>query len=235
MPSTEVSAAENPARSSAFIHLLITSALLAFAGEAAAAPAVVSGKTYFFATREACVSSGAFGARECAAAFANARLQLRDRAPRFASATECRLKFRICEAVFDETQAGDAEPIVYAPDGAGVAYTPSALGVEMVAAARGAEAAPTLAIDSRARLFPYYPVSRPYERRREEAIGAVAQNPSILSADRFEPFAKRRLIGSVSTFTASTLGAIESAANDSDSPETPDQRRARLKAAPFIQ
>jgi hypothetical protein len=235
MSSTEVSAAENPARPSASIRLLTAFALLAFAGEGAAAPAIVSGKTYFFATREACVSSGAFGARECAAAFANARLQLRDRAPRFASAAECRLKFRMCEVAVDETQAGDAEAISYAPDVASVAYTPMALGVEMVAAARGAEAAPTLAVDTRARLFPYYPVSRPYEPRREEAIGGVVENPSILSADRFEPFSKRKLIGSVSTFTASALGAIEGAANDSDSPETPDQRRARLKAAPFIQ
>lgn len=235
MSSTEVSAAENHARQSAFLRLPIMLALLALGGEAAASPAVTPGKTYFFANRDACVASGAFGARECAAAFANARMQLRDRAPRFTSLGECRLKFRMCELSREEPQEGDAEAIAYAPDDAVVAYSPMALGVEMIASARGAESAPTLFVDTRARLFPYYPVSRPYEPRHYEAVGSVVENPSILSADRFEPFKKRKLIGGVSTFTASALGAIEGATNDAPPSETPAQRRARLKAAPFIQ
>ncbi|WP_442756662.1 DUF1190 domain-containing protein [Methylocystis sp. JAN1] len=235
MSSTEVSAAENLARPSARRRAAIMIALFALAGEAGAAPAAAPGKTYFFATREACAASGAFSPRECAAAFANARLQLRDIAPRFASAAECRLKFRLCEIIRPEPQGEDA--MAYAPADDAASYTPMALGVEMVASARGAEAAPTLAIDTRARLFPYFPVSHAYQPRRDDPaqLGAVEENPSILSADRFEPFSKRKPVGSVTTFTASALGAIEGATHDSAPAETPEQRRARLKAAPFFE
>lgn len=222
-------------RPSASYLLAVTAGLLALTGEAGASPTAAPGRTYFFATREACVASTAFSARECAAAFANAREQLRDRAPRFASAGECRIKFRLCEVAREEPQPEEA--MAYAPDEDAVAYAPMALGVEMVASARGAEAAPTLAVDTRARLFPYFPVSRPYEARRDEPaqLGAVEENPSILAPDRFEPFSKRKAIGSVTTFTASALGAIEGATHEPGPSETPEQRRARLKAAPFIQ
>lgn len=235
MSRTEMPAAGNHARSSARRHIAIMAAFFALTGELGAASAAAPGKTYFFATREACAASGAFTARECAAAFANARLQLRDRAPRFASAGECRLKFRLCETAQGEPRA--AEAMSYAPPEDAVAYTPMALGVEIVASARGAEAAPTLAIDTRARLFPYYPVSRAYEPRRDDAaqFGAVQENPGILPPDRFEPFSKRKAIGGVTTFTASALGAIDAATHDPGEKETPEQRRARLKAAPFIE
>lgn len=234
MSSTQASAAENRARLSASRRLAIAIALLAATGDAGAARAAGPGKIYFFATREACAASGAFTLRECAAAFQNARLQLRDRAPRFASASECQLKFRLCEAIRAEAREGDA--MAYAPDDAAPVYTPMALGVEMIGSAKGAEAAPTLAIDMRARIFPYFPVARPYEARRDEParLGEAQENPAILSADRFEPFPKRKL-GSVTTFTASALGAIEGATRDSDAMETPEQRRARLKAAPFVE
>ncbi|WBK00092.1 DUF1190 domain-containing protein [Methylocystis parvus] len=200
-----------------------------------ASPAAAPGKTYFFATRDACMVSGAFSARECAAAFANARLQLRDSAPRFASGGECRLKFRLCEVI--RVEPPDDAAMAYAPTDEAVVFSPMALGVEMIASAKGVEAAPTLAIDTRARLFPYYPVARAYEARREEASqpGAAKDNPAILPPDRFEPFSKRKVVGSVMTFTASALGAIENATANADPGETPEQRRARLKAAPFIQ
>jgi len=230
MSSTQASAANNRARPSACRHLAVCLSFMALAPAAGAAP----GKTYFFATPEACAVSGAFSPRECAAAFANARLQLRDRAPRFATAAECRLKFRLCEISRAETREDDA--MAYAPADA-PAFTPLALGVEMIASPRGAEAAPTLAIDTRARLFSYYPVSRPYEARRVETapFETARETPGILSADRFEPFSKRKPSGSVTTFTASALGAIEGATHDQASAETPEQRRNRLKSAPFVE
>lgn len=244
MSNTRVSAAATDARRGA-LRLLATSILsissllissLAISVTAGAFPAraATPGKTYFFATREACVASGAFGARECVAAFVNARLQLHDRAPRFATASECRLKFHLCEASRAEAQEG---AMAYAETNDAVIFTPIALGVEMIASARGAEAAPTLAIDTRARLFPYHPVSRPYEARRDEQrrLGSAYENPAILSADRFEPFSRRKAIGAVTTFTASALGALQGATHETDLTETPEQRRARLKAAPFIQ
>ncbi len=234
MSSTHVSAAECRSPVAAFRRFAACLSLLALCAPSAGVLAATPGKTYFFATRDACVASGAFGPRECAAAFSNARLQLEDRAPRFSTAGECRLKFRLCEATRAAPQEGDA--MAYAATEP-VAYTPMALGVEMTATAKGAESAPTLAVDTRARLFPYHPVSRVYDARRGDAapLESAAQNPAILAADRFEPFSKRKPADGASTFTASALGAIEGMTHDAISSESPAERRARLKAAPFIQ
>lgn len=198
------------------------------------AGAATLGKTYFFATRDACVGSGAFSARECAAAFANARAQLRDLSPRFAGSGECRLHFRICELSRDETPVEDA--ISYAPDER-PAYVPAALGVEMIAAANGVQAAPTLAIETPTRLFPYYPVSKSYRAEpKAESVQArnEAQNAAILSPDHFEPFSRRKPVAGATTFTASALGAIEGAVSDFRG-ETREERQMRLRNAPFIE
>jgi hypothetical protein len=198
-------------------------------GASAASP----GKIYFFASRIACAASGAFTERECAAAFANAREQLRDRAPRFSSAGDCRLRFRMCETSRSESGQGDA--MAYAASES-VAFTPLALGVEMTASAKGVLAAPTLAVDTPTRLFPYFPVSRPYEARdREPARSAQTEtNAAILSADRFEPFSKRKPVAGASSFTVTVLGAIEGATQRDAASETSEERRARLKSAPFV-
>jgi hypothetical protein len=195
--------------------------------------AATAGKTYFFATRDACAASGAFSSRECAAAFANAKLQLRDRAPRFSTAGECRLRFRLCEMTRADVAEGEA--MSYAPPEAAV-FTPIALGVEMVASARGAMAAPTLAIETPARLFPYFPISRLYEARVSEVprSGTVEENAAIPAADRFEPFSKRKPVEAASSFTASAFSAIEDSTRAASS-ETPEERRARLKNAPFVE
>jgi hypothetical protein len=223
---------------------LATMSLAAFAGDAAAA---TLGKTYFYATRDACVAAGAFSGRECAAAFANARAQLHDRAPRFAGSGECRLHFRICEPVRVEIPADEAgsegasDPMSYAPMEE-TAFAPSALGVEIVASRNGVVAAPTLAIETPERLFPYFPVTRPYEPTQEgQSIAARSdganrreqQNAAILAPDHFEPFSRRRPVAGATTFTASALGAIEATARPGG--ETPDERRMRLRNAPFVE
>ncbi|MBL1256609.1 DUF1190 domain-containing protein [Methylocystis sp. Sn-Cys] len=208
-------------------------ALLALSAPTAEAATI--GKTYFFATREACAASGAFTDRECAGAFANAQLQLRALAPRFDSSADCRMRFRLCTASRTGPQAGDA--LGYATQDEAVVFTPMALGVEMVASAKGAGAAPTLAVDTPARLFPYAPVSRPYEPLRPgfDPPGGLPENAAILAADHFEPFSKRKPFGGPMTFTASALGAIVGATHDAASAETREQRRARLKTAPFVE
>ncbi len=117
-------------------------------------------------------------------------------------------------------------------------YAPSALGVEIVASPNGVEAAPTLAVETRERLFPYYPVSKVYEPEQEGRSEAARgdgererQNAAILSPDHFEPFSKRKPVAGATTFTASALGAIEA----SSSRETRDERRMRLRNAPFVE
>ncbi|KAF2992326.1 DUF1190 domain-containing protein [Methylocystis sp. MJC1] len=208
-------------------------ALLALS--APAAEAATASRTYFFATREACAASGAFTVQECASAFANARLQLRALAPRFESSSACRMRFRLCSVARIDPQEGEA--LGYAQDEA-IVFTPMALGVEMVASAKGAEAAPTLAIDTPARLFPYAPVARPYEPPRpglDQPGEFQEKNVMILAADHFEPFSKRKPFDGPMTFTASALGAIVGATHDVSPAETREERRARLKTAPFME
>ncbi len=193
--------------------------------------AATPGKTYFFATRDACMTSGAFSARECAAAFANARAQMRDKAPRFSAAADCRLHFRLCEPVLADEPAEDV--MSYAP-AESPNYVPMALGVEMVAASKGVEAAPTLAVETPGKIFSYFPVSESYEAREGLSLQAKAmqEQAAILAPDRFVPFAKRKPFTGEVTFAAAALGAIEGAT--ADETESREQRRLRLKSAPFV-
>jgi hypothetical protein len=185
------------------------------------------GKVYYFATRDACITSGAFTSRECVTAFVNARAQLLDRAPRFSSIGDCKARFHLCEAVGGESwSAGEAEPDE-------TAFAPAALGVEIVVTTHGAESAPTLATETPTRLFSYFPVSREYDGGAR-AERPEQQIPGILAADRFEPFSKRKPVQGTLAFTASALGTIEGAAPDTSASETPEARRSRLKSAPFI-
>ncbi|MBI1980971.1 MAG: DUF1190 domain-containing protein [Methylocystis sp.] len=198
----------------------------------AGASVATSGKTYFFATQEACTASRTFTARECAAAFINAKAQLEDRAPRFESSGDCRLRFRLCEVRWIEPQQDEA--LAYAETDA-VAFMPMALGVELIKTARGVEAAPTLAVDTPTKLFPYFPVSLTYEARMSLQPRTEPENSAILSADRFEPFSERQPFTGATTFIPAALGAIEGATNGSASYETREERRARLKNAPFVE
>ncbi len=197
------------------------------------AHAATYGKTYFFATRDACVASGAFSSRECASAFANARAEMRDKAPRFSAVGECRLHFRLCQPAFGDAPA--REVLSYSPVEE-PAFVPQALGVEMIASSKGVEAAPTLAVETRNRIFPYFPVSKGYEAEEGASRQAKAsqKNDAILSPERFVPFAGRKPFTGAVTFAATALGAIEGA-TDAALAETREQRRQRLQSAPFVQ
>jgi hypothetical protein len=229
MSGTEATAVS---RASSHALGLLAGAILIACCQSGAAAATL-GRSYFFANRDACATSGIVSPRECAAAFANAQAQLRDRAPRFGSASECRLRFRLCDVARPETPVEDT--MSYAPTEEAF-FTPAALGVEIVVSAKGVEAAPTLAIETPTRIFPYYPVSRPYSpERREEAARPDPQNAAILPPDHFEPFAKRTPFAGATTFTASALGAIAGATHAPQKLETAEERRQRLKSAPFVQ
>lgn len=200
--------------------------LLSFFGASAA----LAGKAFFFASREACVASQAFTSQECASAFANAREQLLDLAPRFSSGGECRLRFQLCEI----SGAGplEEEAMAYAEAEEPVAYTPVAIGVEMAATMNGVEAAPTLAIDGPAKLFPRFPVSEIYERR--ETWEDAERYGAILPSDRFQPFPKRKPIDVNQVFRPFALSAVDETRRPA-SQETPEARRERLKNAPFVE
>jgi uncharacterized protein YgiB involved in biofilm formation len=222
------------ARGPALRASLTISPLFALAIVANAATAATPGKVYFFATREACAASGAFTRQECVAAFNNAAAQLQDRAPRFASRGECRARFQLCE-IRRQPAGGDA--LAYA-EAESMAFTPVALGVEMVATARGAEAAPTLAVETSARLFPKFPVRQVYEAQAPEPqpeTNPLEGRTAILPSDHFEPFPRSQPMDVRATFSPFALGALDEAASSSAARESPAERRARLKSAPFIE
>ncbi len=227
MPSDQPNSFFSPhaTRRGAAVAALSITLLLAPLAEAAAL-----GRTQFFATREACAASEAFTAQECAAAFANARMQLEDLAPKFTSIGACRQRFRLCTETRSEPEDGGA---FGDPSEMSVAFTPVALGVEMVTTPTGAAAVPTLAVDTPAGLFPYFPTSRRYTRRLETT--QAKENAAILAPDHFEPFSKRQPLGGPTTFTTSGLGVIVGSSNDESPSESVEERRARLKAAPFVQ
>lgn len=235
MSSTEASVARSRAFTPTLQRLAYYMFLLTFPAGASGASAGTLDKTYFFATRDACMSSGVFSNRECVAAFANARAQLRDLAPHFTANSECRLHFRLCEVNRSEPQIEDAMSYAQSED---LAYTPTALGVEIVVSANGVEAAPTLAVETPTRLFPYFPVSRAYEAQKKNPPAqpnVEQENAAILSADHFEPFSKRKPFVGAMTFSTSALGAIERAAGGSETRETREARRFRLRNAPFVE
>ncbi|PPD46208.1 MAG: hypothetical protein CTY15_02245 [Methylocystis sp.] len=214
--------------------------MLCFCFFAQSVAAATSGKIYFFATREACAASGAFTRAECVAAFINSSALMQDRAPRFSSSSECRQRFQLCELRPAEGERSEAA--AYAETDA-LAYAPVALGVEMILTARGVEAAPTLAVETSAQLFPRLPVSRSYEP--EEATPPetklLAGQTTILRADRFEPFPKKKPMDVQAAFSPFAAGGFEpsplreAATHDADAQESLAERRARLRRAPFIE
>lgn len=191
------------------------------AARAGSGPAAPIGRSYFFATRDACNASGVFTRQECAMAFSNALAALRDRAPSFASVVECRIRFALCEPRRD--RAG---------------YSPVGLGIEIILSARGPRVTPAMAVETPASLFPQVPITTEYVARA--AVLSAAPDAStelgdsdILPSDRFEPFAKRPQIKAQFSFNYASLGEIDGGRRDSQ--ETPEQRRARLRAAPLVQ
>jgi uncharacterized protein YgiB involved in biofilm formation len=201
--------------------LCSTFSLLAIGGGCFEGQARPIAKSYFFATREACAASGAFRKRDCEAAFANAFVQLREQAPSFSSRIDCQLRFRLCEIRRDDAASErSAQPI----------YGPVALGVEIADTGAGAvAAAPVFAVETPPGMFPARPVSRAYENHEQNALLAPP-------TDRFEPFSRLRAPNSNELIEASGFSAfIQEKGGGSQSRETQQDRRARLRNAPLVE
>jgi len=213
-----------------YLFLRLAFSLLAGAGGWPRAYAAPIGKSYFFATREACAASGAFRKSECDAAFANALDQLRDSAPSFSSRADCQLRFRLCELRRDETagESGRGEPRIYAP---------LALGIEIANTSTGAVASPVLAVEPPPGMFPAQPVSRSYapqgEEKREQNGAAFNPWPP---ADHFEAFSSRRGPDAKESIGSSGFIALGQEKGDlAATRETQKERRTRLRSAPFVE
>jgi hypothetical protein len=207
-----------------------------------AAPCVdarAQGKSFFFATRSACLASGLFKPRECDFAFANAQTELRERAPSFVGKFDCVLRFHLCERRLVGAAEGVAAPIRYAPE---------MLGVEISDLRDGGKASPVLAVASPPGLLRAHPIERLYV-----APPHVVQTPppsATLRADRFEPFAVAAPARGWTPFVTrrndddaqASLQRARAAAYDAGDAqdEAPDSeaeshRRERLRRAPFVE
>jgi hypothetical protein len=87
-------------------------------------------RSHFFASSGACAGSGHFLPQECVRAFEEVETLLNERAPKFASRSECVAAFRIC----DKSPAGT--------------YLPAILGVEIVRSPKGLAPLPMLAVET---------------------------------------------------------------------------------------
>lgn len=190
--------------------------------------AAAAGKSFFFATRQACAASGLFDQKQCANAFANALAEMRERAPSFATRIDCHLRFGLCEK---------REIDAAAPPGVGVRgrFAPVMLGVEIFDRIGGGVAAPVLAVANPRGLFRERTI-----RRLDVARPSAA--PGDVGGTKPDPGAAAP---SVPPPPPGDAGRVE-ADNDSGSrkpsdaetprrSETPDQRRERLRNAPFIE
>ena len=185
-------------------------------------------KSLFFATPEACAASGAFRKADCDAAFANALIELRDRAPSFSSRVDCELRFRLCE----ERRDGLAET---SGDHAQHAYAPLALGIEIAHTDKDAVVVPILAVEAPG-MFPAQPILRAYKPResvrREQTSSALDPAPP---ADRFEPFSARPDPNPNKLIETSAFAELADVKSELSTHETARERRMRLRNAPLVE
>lgn len=189
---------------------------------ASSSPRAAPGKSFFFATPEACAASLQFGERECANAFFNVEAEFDQRAPVFASRMDCVDRFQQCGRAPDRTAPGEE------------AFRPLMLGVEI--SAKGA--VPVLAVVNPPEMFASQPISRLKASRSVASWGAP-----ILTPDRFEPFRMARAAEPTTAFEEQSPKEPfkEAAAKRFEARvERPDplaqaRRLERLKDAPFIE
>ncbi len=134
-----------------------------------------------------------------------------------AASAGCPLSSGPCDPIRSRAQIADA--LSYAP--AADPIFPSAI----TPSGRRAKAVPA---------SPLKKAAYPFTSRSHWAIRVGGENDSILSPDRFVPFSNHPPFTGQATFAAAALGEIEGVPTDSAA-ETREQRRLRLKNAPFIE
>jgi hypothetical protein len=211
-----------PSLQTAAKRFLLPPLLLLGAAEAAARPSLspMPPKPAFYATSAACAAARIFSKVECDNAFSSAFAEIRTRRLAFSSRIDCMVQFHLCER-----QGHDG-------------YAPVVLGVEIVKGRGGGLVTPVLAVPTPPGLLPQQPIAGPIESREDAAdTEPLARRPILLPTDHFE----RVDVGDVREAWGRFRRLDEAVAPVSvaDEPvrtrETPQQRRARLQEAPFIE
>ncbi len=215
---------------------LIAPLALAASSLLCAAPTMAAGggKSFFFATRDACYASAIFRKWECDNAFANASAQVRARAPTFAAKFECQLHFQLCQRRVDAAPETEAE---LEAESDSLRYGPEMLGVEIFEGPAGIVTSPVLAVASPPGMFEAQPIARLVESAEEPEKPKGA----ILPADRFLPLSTVKVDRGWSPFSqAPASAAAPTAQRDAEKDDPADeksltQRRERLRSAPFVE
>ncbi len=186
------------------------------------APRAAAISSYLFATPEACAASRRFSRQNCADAFANALVELRERIANFSTRWKCQFKYRLCE------KDGGAEE----------AWRPTLLGVEIVVGAGEPSATPILAVETPRGAFAALPISRSIEPVRRISAGFAP----ILPVGRFHAKSHSVASKSVEEGAETSFGTMidveEPPPRDDAAPSTHESsaaRRRRLRAAPFVE
>jgi hypothetical protein len=197
-----------------------TIALVAFGAALSAlepsAPAVAGG-SFLFATPHACASAGIFRRRECEIAFSNAQTELQERTETFSSRRRCEARYRLCEKSDSDESA----------------FRPVLLGVEIMGRRERWAVAPVLGVET-PRLFSGRPISR-----------IVAPRPMterwtpILAGDRFRLGGAGAATAGAEPFDDADFEAQAQARAPEPAAiatrESADERRERLRSAPFVE
>lgn len=180
-------------------------------------------KPVFFATRAACAASKIFSAQECDNAFDNAVAEIKTRRLSFASRIDCMVRFRLCE------RFGGASEAVFAP---------ALLGIEIAKGPGGRVAAPVLAVETTPGFFPARSIASVYAPPTDTQGNS---EDTQARADRFSDHFALVDAGKIRenwTHFRTRQSAGSAASGDQAAwtrRETPQERRDRLKNAPFIE
>lgn len=197
-----------------------------------------SAKPAYYATSAACAAAKIFSPQQCDNAFRNAFAEMRARQLAFPSRIDCIVQFHLCER-----------------DGLNGTYAPLVLGVEIVQSRGGGFATPVLAAPTPQGLLPPQPIVRLQEDL--PLSGNAAGRLALLPTDHFERVDPNSVREAWAHFRGRDETVLPSlvadapmepdeaqpferwrlrAAKESATPkETPEQRRARLQKAPFIE
>lgn len=193
-------------------------------------PAAPAPNAAFFASPGACIASKILSKSECDEAFGAAIREMRSRGLYFASQFECVARFRLCERVDGPAELGATHT-----------FRPVLLGIEIARGPRGRFAEPVFAVETPPEFLPPKPAAGVVPRTRE-GLGALTSAPKPpqlspeLPIDHFEHVDSWDIKKRWSEFHLDAAGPNSLPADaDSRPRETPQQRRERIKNAPYIE
>ncbi len=180
-------------------------------------------RSVFFATRAACATSKIFSVRECDNAFDNAVAEMKTRRLGLASRMDCISRFRLCERLGGASEG---------------AFVPVLLGIEIAKGPGGGVAAPVLAVEMTPGFFPARSIASVYAPRADtQGNHEDVQARADQLTDHFELVDAGRIRENWAHFRTGQSAELAVSRDQAAGTrrETPQERRDRLRNAPFVE